>query len=355
MFDPELGQVREKYRVPLEKGKAIAERIRADLEPLAEALVLVGSIRRRRPAVADVEFVVLPRDVEEFHRTAIAAGFEAGEKRRKYTGVLDGVKVELYIARKREEMGSMVLWYTGDWKFNLALNTKAKRMGYLKNQYGIWKWKRAVLQSPDEREFFDFLGTAWHEPEQRSLAARIELDSMVRDLRRAGERVPTEDRAFVEEAARRLKEEKYLPAAEEVTLKALHEAHVGAKPKPASLGAEELIELGIMAPDGLFDVPEEPLEDPGQLWQRFYEDMTGGSGDVSGLIVRPVGGNVLQIWARVIEEGRPVYYMVYHGGFEEETFTASPEEILTGFLTWATEAGEYTPWMGPYENLPEAM
>ncbi len=49
----------------------------------------------------------------------------------------------------------------------------AKRRGLMLNQYGIWKKGRPVLQSEDERDFFEFLGVRYHEPEERSLARRV--------------------------------------------------------------------------------------------------------------------------------------------------------------------------------------
>lgn len=80
--------------------------------------------------------------------------------------------VELYIAHDPEELGSMLMWYTGDYVFNVAMNSIAKRMGFTRNQYGIWHEDVPVLQSVDERDFFDFLGVDWHDPEDRSFKDR---------------------------------------------------------------------------------------------------------------------------------------------------------------------------------------
>lgn len=365
MDEPWLGQVREKYRVPLERGEAIAERVRADLDPLSEALILVGSIRRRRHVVADVEFVALPKDPAEFHRALEAAGFEAGGKRRKYTGVLDGIKVEIYAARKPEELGALVLAYTGDALLNVAMRSKAKRMGYKMDQYGIWKGRRAVLQSPDERDFFDFLGMDWHWPEERSLAARTETEKMIRALRR-DEDLPADDRAFVERTASDLKTRRYLPPAEEVSLKALYERRTGAK-APVSMGAEELIELGQewpfgdVAENGVangFPVDAEPSpeeeDEENELrraWQMVYDASVGGRGRVVGVAVRPSYGlRDIRIWVATDEPEGRAHWIVYDGPIGEEEarlLDEEPERYLAEIARVMTE--DPLPWEGPFE------
>lgn len=353
LTDGHLGQVREKYRVPLEEGERVAEAVRQDLAPLSDAMALVGSIRRRRPFVADVEFVVLPRDLDEFDLAMERLGFEAGGKRRKYTAVLQGVKVELYVAHKPEELGALTLAYTGDYLMNVAMRSKAKRMGYKMDQYGIWKGKKPVLQSPDEREFFDFLGMDWHFPEQRSLAARSELHKIARRLSADGLKTP--EAAFVRNAMAVLKEEKYLHPDTERELRAIHQARFGTAAERATrstLGAEELVELGIALPDGLRDGqgPEIGPEELQELWQGLYEKATGRDGTVRSIIVR-VYPEIEQYWVEVEEGGAPAYYVAYTGPVPE-----GPETDLEA-LRWfaAAEFQEEPYWLGPFPSLPEGF
>lgn len=249
--EPFLGQVRKKYRISFSRGSKIAEKVYADLRPLSERLILVGSLRRKRPEVADVEFVVLPKDEKDFARAVQEMGFETGAKRRKYTGVLDGVKIELYMAKEPDELGALVLAYTGDYLMNVAMRSKAKRMGYKLDQYGIWKGKKAVLRSPDEKDFFRFLGMDWHEPEQRSLAARSELEKVIRDLLSITMDLSKDEAYRVLYDSDRLKKDKALDSEEEVHLRELHRKQFG--DARASMGAEELLELGYTA----WEDPEE--------------------------------------------------------------------------------------------------
>jgi DNA polymerase (family 10) len=114
--------------------------------------------------------VVLPRDLGRFLAWVEEVGFSGGDRIRRK--VVDGVKVELFIAHHEKELGALVFHTTGDWQWNVAMRAIAIRKGLRLNQYGLWKGAKAVLQSPDEREFFKALGVRYHDPEERSFASR---------------------------------------------------------------------------------------------------------------------------------------------------------------------------------------
>jgi hypothetical protein len=167
----ELGR-RVKKTIPLKKAERIAKYVQESIGPISDAFIVAGSVRRRRPQVGDVEFVVLPRSLNPFLKTLEHSGWEGGDRiRKKMTA---GIPVEIYIAHKPEELGAMLFMYTGDWQHNIAMRSIAKRQGWKLDQYGIWDAKTGepLLQSPDEREFYDFLGVDWHDPEERSFTAR---------------------------------------------------------------------------------------------------------------------------------------------------------------------------------------
>lgn len=160
----------EKTRIPLLEGDRIARAVQAELAAMTEVAIVAGSVRRRRPEVGDVELVVLPKDLDCFLFYVEQLGFKGGARKRVRTE--DGFKTELYIAHDPDELGAMLLARTGDYLFNIAMRTRAKKEGWLLNDYGLWKGKTPVVQSPDERDYFDALGMKWHDPEDRSLAHR---------------------------------------------------------------------------------------------------------------------------------------------------------------------------------------
>lgn len=168
----ELGR-REKKTVPLKKGDRIAkEMLNNFLAPHVQSALIAGSVRRRRPQIGDVELVVLPKDLGSFIGFLEKRGWMGGDRIRKK--MVANVPVELYLAHKPEELGAMLFMYTGDFQHNIAMRAIAKRQGWKLDQYGIWDVKtgKPLLQSPDEREFYDFLGVDWHDPEERSFKDR---------------------------------------------------------------------------------------------------------------------------------------------------------------------------------------
>jgi len=175
MFEDEmergmLGEVRPKKRIPLARARRLATRICRAVRPLVDFSMVVGSIRRKRPETADIELVVLPKDVDDFVEIMREEGYLGGD--RKLWSWIDGVKVELYLAHDPDELGGLILMYTGDWIWNVATRSIAKRRGEKLDQYGFWRSGKLVFQSPYEEDFFDYLGLPYHLPEDRSLAAR---------------------------------------------------------------------------------------------------------------------------------------------------------------------------------------
>ncbi len=172
----ELGR-RVKKTVPLATADQMVEIIENQLRPLTQALVVAGSVRRRKPEVGDIEFVALPKNLDEFLERMKFFNFTGGDRIQRgtlYLGKDRPLPVEVYIAHKPEEMGAMLFMYTGDWQHNIAMRSIAKRRGWKLDQYGIWDAKtgKKLLQSPDERDFYDFLGVSWHDPEDRGFATR---------------------------------------------------------------------------------------------------------------------------------------------------------------------------------------
>lgn len=349
-----LGSPAKGVRVPAEQAGRVAQKV-SDLLSGTATAILAGSMRRRRPEVADVEFVVLPeRSLEALVKVLEQAGFSGGQKQRIYRKVIDDIPVEIYVAHKPAELGSMLLMYTGDALFNVALRSKAKRMGYKLDQYGIWKSGKLVFQSPDEREFFDFLGTPWHWPEDRSLARRQELKKMASRL--AKESMEPGMHRVVSRVLDAVKAKTAPRLDDEQVVETMYRSRFGSLPqlKGASLGAEELIELGIISNDdgnesnGTMDIP---FEDGEGLWQILYEQATGHYGELMGLSVFVIGDQI-QIWAEAEEEGSRVFYVVYTAEASAEVLGRAPDEFLSEFVLWALETPEHQRWLGPFVTMP---
>jgi len=174
MMEWSLGQVKKKNRIPLRKAEVLAEKVYQRLLPYSQFILVAGSIRRRRPEVGDIEFVVLPADLGEMLQVLDRMGYTGGNRKR--TLFFKGMKIEIYLAHKPEEVGAMLFTYTGDYLFNISMRSIAKRRGWKLDQYGIQDAETGewILQSPYEEDFFGALGVDYHTPEERSFAHRKE-------------------------------------------------------------------------------------------------------------------------------------------------------------------------------------
>jgi hypothetical protein len=322
-----LGQVVKKKRVPLAEGERIVRKVEKQLRPISKAVIPAGSVARKRLEIADIDFLVLPKNLRKFDQEIREMGFSGGGDMRIYKKLVDGIKVELYMAHAPEEMGSMIFMWLGDRILNLAQRSKAKKMGLKLNQYGLWKGNKPVLQSADERDFWDYLGMEYHTPEQRSLARRHDLQDMIRDLKEQD--LTDKDRQFVEYAGKALRQEKYLEPNYERALENLFLDYFPKKKKKAEtpekhvmagifMGAEELIEMGV---DEANDIPYfASFNDYAANFpegERFREWLTQGGRREDILLIQGMGPNGSlpggYIWAYVAEPWRGQPWTIYVG------------------------------------------
>lgn len=348
-----MAKVREKVRYPLKKAERIAEGIERKLAPLAKELILVGSIRRRRPEVADIEFVVLPKDLQKFGQAMKRMGYAKKPAGRQWSHVIGGIPTDIYVAFVPEEMGSMVQMYTGDFLYNITMRNRALARGLKYNQYGIFtRDDKPVYQSPDEEDIFEYLGKEWREPEQRSLAARQDLERLARDLKAARESIGEKAFTFVTEVLRTLKHDKYLPAREEFKLRALHTEQFAPKAKTKlagwALGAEELIELG--AAPFLDRIPASYFWN---AWQEAYEEAVGGAGRVTDVFGQLNPDGSLSIYV-VVQGGGRLLYMPY---WDPAPSSEEVELVLADERAWLDDKTmgidwRYAEWGPPVEEGP---
>lgn len=343
-----LGERRKKVRIPLERAERIAERVMREVGPLTEFALVAGSVRRREIEVGDIEIVVLPKNVRKFVEALEAMGFvEGGDRIRK--GSRDGQKIEIYIAHKPKELGAMILMYTGDFLLNIAMRSKALKLGLHLDQYGLKKDGRYVFQSEDEEDFFEKLNMEWHEPEQRSLGRRSELQKMGRELRAL--RLSASEGAFIEEALHALRTEKYMPLEDQARFEALYRKKILKKAGLAggrwSMGAEELIELGD-GPKEWSPRGEYPVDLP--AWQEAYGDQ-GGRGTVRNVFAK-IDGDSFRLWVEAEEEGGLSYYLPLLQDMptweEVAHYRKRPTEWIAEVAPQILGMG--LKWDGPYEE-----
>ena len=164
----------------------IADKIKAELAPMCERIEIAGSLRRGRPEVNDIDFVILPKPGQ---MDAIKARCEKkchvvkdGEQNYivrlpSYGGGGGGFQVDIFFARPAVKdllqtvpgnWGSLLLCRTGSTAHNIYLVEHAKSRGFTWNPYkGVLDAEGYVIASETEEEIFDMLALEFVPPANR--------------------------------------------------------------------------------------------------------------------------------------------------------------------------------------------
>jgi len=137
-------------RLARELGRSLWARGRGALA--RSRVVLVGSGRRGRPMLKDVDVLVVVPDAwcapqcDVLSRLEVRGGplelvaaYAAGARRRSVI-VRDGgcaYRVDLFLATDSEKPYAL-LHHTGSWKYNVRVRAHAKSRGWKLNQYGVF-------------------------------------------------------------------------------------------------------------------------------------------------------------------------------------------------------------------------
>lgn len=168
----------------LTRARALAEVISDVLSPLCERIQVAGSVRRSRPVVNDLDFVVLLRPGQraafEQRATQSAAVVKSGED-ILIVRLKDGTQVDFYFARPPGadllapvpgNWGTVLLCRTGSKEHNIYLAQQAQRAGFRwETMIGITLAVdfsgRSVIASETEEDIFRALGMDFIPPEKR--------------------------------------------------------------------------------------------------------------------------------------------------------------------------------------------
>ena len=157
----------------LEEAQQLAAKILYTIDPLCERTAIVGSVRRRRPEVHDIDIVVIPKPfmwgrIPILMRSELGAiqGIAGPELIRMYVPFLTScpyqdnserrVQVDFYAATA-QTWGVILLIRTGSTDHNIRLCTHAKALGMmLSASRGVIE-KGVVVASKTEEEIFKAL------------------------------------------------------------------------------------------------------------------------------------------------------------------------------------------------------
>ena len=167
-------------RISWIEGQRIAERVIEHFwsKKLLERVEVAGSLRRYCKSsdrdiqvLGDIDLCVIPR---EGFNEELGAMFGWQKPRRKSdplkakkVGLIEGVQVDFYVT-DREGWGAMMMFCTGSFPLNIIQRQKAKGLGFLLNEKGVWKGEQRIA-GKTEQECYEALGLDWLESMERSL------------------------------------------------------------------------------------------------------------------------------------------------------------------------------------------
>jgi len=171
MFDEDEPEIRK--NIPLEEAKRFTNKllIQSNFNNF-EVISVVGSIRRKRKTVNDIDFLIITSDEgwRQLRNYLLgklkAKKVCAGDKIQRY--ILDGIELDIYRATK-DTYGITKLIRTGSAGHNVYLAKLAISKGMrIKYSLGVVKDAKVIAGS-SESGIFTVLGLPWIEPELREV------------------------------------------------------------------------------------------------------------------------------------------------------------------------------------------
>ncbi|MDP2957101.1 MAG: DNA polymerase/3'-5' exonuclease PolX [Longimicrobiales bacterium] len=203
--------------------------------PGVERVEVAGSYRRRRETVGDVDLLALcdgdgTPAVEHFGAYPGAARVEAAGPTKGDIVLPSGLSIDLRVIPRRS-FGAALQYFSGSKEHNVAMRTRAVRMGLRVNEWGVFRVPEGVdadslekeggerLAGETEEEVYEALGMAWTPPElrenrgeveaavDRTLPRLVELDHIRGDLQMHS--TWSDGKASLEDMARACLERRY--------------------------------------------------------------------------------------------------------------------------------------------------
>ena len=152
----------------LRQGEALAREIIEQLAPFCKRIEVVGSIRRRRPFVHDIDLLLIPANPGKL----LVALQGIGEKRRgggkNEERRYKGEQVDLYFATP-DTWACLLLIRTGSAAHNIKLTSLAKGRGWhlYASGGGLVNEKGERVAGETEESFFAAFGLRYLQPWER--------------------------------------------------------------------------------------------------------------------------------------------------------------------------------------------
>jgi len=162
-----LGEILPKVKEIYEKLKNLKE---------VERIEIVGSIRRMKETIGDVDFLVIsknPKPIMDFFVSLPGVIKIWGKGTTKASvRMKEGFDMDIRVLPKKS-FGTALQYFTGSKEHNIALRKIAIEKGMKLSEYGLFKGSKMVAGESEE-EIYQKLGLDWISPELRENRGEIE-------------------------------------------------------------------------------------------------------------------------------------------------------------------------------------
>ncbi len=189
-------------RLRIDQAERLVERLRQHMQPCpaVERLEFAGSYRRRQETVGDIDILVTSQQpsvvMDHFGEFAGRVSVLARGDTKMSIRIDEYFQVDLRVVAE-EAFGAALQYFTGSKEHNVAVRSRARKLGLTVNEYGV-----AKIDAPDEylagrseEELYHALQLNWIPPELRegrhelqwaefgqSFPALVELVDIIADL-----------------------------------------------------------------------------------------------------------------------------------------------------------------------------
>lgn len=139
---------------------------------------LVGSYRRKKPFSSDIDLMLISHKENIIEQTLETLKDIFDQQAYPYSKGKDKMSIIIKYKNKVYKIDAFrvepadyipsLLYTTGSKEFNIQMRRKAKQLGYLLNQKGLFKDGKKVDGLNSERDYFDKLNMKYLEPHERT-------------------------------------------------------------------------------------------------------------------------------------------------------------------------------------------
>lgn len=116
-------------KIELERAQKIAGEVLKRLAPYCSRIEVAGSVRRKRPWVNDIDWVLIPKDLWGFNAELMKLGQMKMSGKKIMRVMVGSTQVDIYIADEAT-WATLLLIRTGSTENNIRLATLAKKRGW---------------------------------------------------------------------------------------------------------------------------------------------------------------------------------------------------------------------------------